>query len=174
MNTGRNNPMLDARGRCAALIASLLLAVACGCASKPMGERFDANVPAAQLRQNLAADFPVGMTEQQVRSKLDQVGVSDKYRMDYPKTDARPHVLLARLFQPGGFWIDDDDEYINWTDVSFVFSAQDTLDRIAVFEDGNRYLGGLPINPPKRPMAGRMERWPAPPPPPENPLEGAE
>lgn len=127
-----------------------------------------------EVRDIVAARIPVGSTPEQVESGLDALGVSGKYRMNYAATDARPRVLLARLFEPGGFWLHSDDDLVEWVDVSFVFTQPpEKLDRTIVFRDKLRYFQREPIvypHAPKRALMARPGRFPAPIPPPEDPM----
>lgn len=106
-----------------------------------------------------------------VQGRLDALKVSRKHRMHYPPTDSRPEVLLVRMFD-GGFWIDEEDDFVEWLDLSLVFEAGG-FDRALLYRDRVRYFEGDPVNPPTRPAAGPMLRYPGPIPPPVDPLEGA-
>ncbi len=98
--------------------------------------------------------------------------------MNYPANGARPRVLLARLFEPGGFWLHGDDDDVEWVDVSFAFSAlPEKLDRVIVFRDKLRYFDREPIvypHAPRRALASRPGRFPRPIPPPIDPLSEGE
>ena len=92
--------------------------------------------------------------------------------MLYPPTAARPEVLLARLYPPGGFWLDVVD-WIDFVDVSFVFNGSHALERWVTYRDEIRYFQGDPVKGPSREPMARVPRYPGKPPPPSDPLEGA-
>jgi hypothetical protein len=131
-----------------------------------------------QIRSTLATQIPPGASPDQVKQGLGKLGVGDKYRIDYPPKDGRPQVLLTRLFDAGGFWMHGEDCDVEWVDVSFVFTPPpERLDRTLLFRDKLRYFNGDPItspNSPRRPLMARPQHYPAPIPPPVDPLEGAE
>ena len=131
-----------------------------------------ANMEDAQISTVLGQHFRPGMTVDSVRSELSALRVHEGDTLLYPKTETRPEVLLARLFPPGGFWIDVTDS-IEFVDVSFEFSGAGTLDRWVMFRDSIRYFHGEAVKGPSREPMTRVPPYPGKPPPPINPLEGA-
>jgi len=143
-----------------------------GCAAPGLYARMDDS----QIRSVLAEKCPVGSLEAQVSASLDSLGAPKGTRLVYPATEARPRVLLLRLFADRGFWLSSDDADVAWLDISFVFSPEDKLQRTLLFRDSIRYGFGEPItspNTPKRPLKGPLKHYPSPIPPPVDPLEGA-
>ncbi len=138
----------------------------CGCGSYPL----HANMEDAELHQKLAEYFHPGMTVGSVKAELSTLRIHEGDTLLYPKSDARPEVLLARLFPPGGFWIDDVTDSIDFVDVSFVFGASGTLDRWVTYRDSVRYFQGEAVKGPSREPMTRVPRYPGKPPPPLNPL----
>jgi hypothetical protein len=153
-----------------ATLAAAALLVS-GCASAPP---ISARNSDAEIRGILEARIPAQSTPDEVDRVLDELQVSAKHRMNYAATESRPRVLLARLFEPGGFWVRGDDDDVEWVDVSFVFSPPpERLDRTIVFRDKLRYFHGDPIvfsHAPKRALASRPGRFPLPIPPPMDPI----
>lgn len=141
------------------------------CSARPYP--LNANLTLDQTRAVVAANFPAGMPLDGVRTKLEELRVKRGDQMLYEATATRPKVLLARLWEPGGFWVTETDEEVKWTDLSFVFGPSDKLEKTLIFQDGNRYFQGRPVYPPSRPLAGGVRDWPAPPGPPMDPLEKA-
>lgn len=154
------------------LAAAVASGLCGGCASAPAVSARNSD---AEIRSVLQEKVPAQATPDEVSRALDQLGVSGRHRMNYPAADSRPHVLLARLFEPGGFWLHGDDDDVEWVDVSFVFSAPpERLERTIVFRDKLRYFQREPIvypHAPKRALMSRPGRFPAPIPPPADPLE---
>jgi len=140
-----------------------------GCASYPL----HANLEDAELRTRLAANLPHGMSEDAVKSTLVSLRVPERVQMRYPATGGRPEVLLARLFPPGGFWVDDSLDTVEFVDVSFVFDPTLRLDRTVIYRDQVRYFQGDLVKGPTREPMTRPPRYPGMPPPPADPLEGA-
>jgi hypothetical protein len=132
------------------------------------------NMTDDQIEARLAENFAPGMTQPEVSSKLDELRVPSRYRLDYPRTDSRPEVLLARLYPPGGFWVTHEDDLIKFVDVSFVFdaAAPPKLVRFPIFRDGVRYFQHEPVYGPTRKPIRPIQPYPASPPPPADPLEG--
>ncbi len=147
-------------------VLCLSLALA-GCAVTKMG----ATQNDQELRATLAANFPPGMSVDQVHAKLNDLGVSKKFRTLYPKTESRPEVLLVRMYY-GGFWVDQGRYTLKWADASYIFGDAG-LERVLLYRDHVEYFYGDPLWPPTRPAQGPLYRWPAPIPPPIDPLEGA-
>jgi hypothetical protein len=149
------------------------LFAASGCASAP---KLTARMDDARVRSVLSGACAAGSTESDVQNDLDSLGVSHAYRTIYAGTGDRPRVLLARVFDGRGFWLDSDDTLMNWLDISFVFAADGRLERTLLFRDKMRYAHGEPItypNAPRRMLQSPPRHYPAPIPPPADPLEGA-
>ncbi len=148
----------------AILSAIVMLA---GCATTKMG----ATQSDQELRATLDQNFPKGMSVEQVHAKLNDLGVSKKFRIVYPRTESRPAILLVRMYY-GGFWVDSGRYTLNWADASYVFGDAG-LDRVLLYRDRVEYYDFDPLWPPTRPAQGPVYRWPSPIPPPIDPLEGA-
>ncbi|MCC6677841.1 MAG: hypothetical protein IT436_11905 [Phycisphaerales bacterium] len=148
----------------------LLPLTACSTAPYPL----HANQTLAQTREVVNANFPPGMPLDTVRSTLENLRVKRGDQLLYEPTATRPKVLLARLWEPGGFWITESDQTIKWTDLSFLFDPADKLERTLIYQDGNRYFEGRPAYPPSRPLEGGIRDWPGRPGPPIDPIEKAE
>lgn len=156
-------------------IITLLCAFACfftTACSAP--SKINANMTDTTLRAKLATVIQDGMTREQVDQGLDTLDVSKDWRMWYDAQDGRPPIQFVRIFPPGGFWPQNDGGFISWVDVSFVFSNGTNLSRTVLFRDGVRYTGAYPLNPPQRTPAGPIGAFPAPIPPPLNPLQFSE
>ena len=156
-----------------ALIACAMTLIG-GCAAPGLHARMSDD----QVRSVLAANFTPAMTEEDVQSKLDGLGVGRGYRFEYPAAEgpggtARPHVLLVRMFNDGGFFLENEDYVVEWLDVSFVFEPPNSLSRTAIFRDKLRYFQREPIDAPSRPTLRPLRPYPAPIPPPADPLENA-
>lgn len=146
------------------------LLAACSTAPYPL----HANQTLAQTREVVSANFPAGMPLDQVKARLVDLRISPGDQILYPATATRPKVLLARLWEPGGFWVTESDQNIKWTDLSFLFDPADMLQRTLIYQDGNRYFQGRPAYPPSRPLEGGIRDWPGRPGPPIDPIEKAE
>ena len=91
-----------------------------------------------------------------------------------PPTAERPEkVLLARSFMDRGMWLDGADSDIQFMDISYVFSPQNQLTRVLIFNDRVRYIEGWPSGTNDRPLQGPLKQYPFPIPPPIDPLQGA-
>lgn len=156
--------------RRALCFAVCMAMAACSTAPYPL----HANQTIGQTRAVVAAEFPAGMPVDGVRSHLEELRVKAGDQLLYPATADRGKVLLARLWEPGGFWVTEPDQNVKWTDLSFVFDREDKLDRTLIYQDGNRYFQGRPAYPPSRPVQGGPRDWPGRPGPPVDPLEKAE
>jgi hypothetical protein len=155
------------------LLVILVGLVFAGCSAAP---QVSARMDDAQVRSVLAAHCPPASTVAQVQSSLDALNVRKGSRILYPTTASRGPVLLVRLFEGRGFWLDSDGSDVKFLDISFAFTPGEQLDRTLLFRDRLRYVQGDPItspNSPKRPLARPLDRYPAPIPPPMDPLEGA-
>lgn len=159
--------MLKSLGRLALLLAVL---AAGACAQIPL----HANLTDAELHQRLNENFQPGMTRPAVDAKLDELKVSGKARVWYD-TPPSPPQLLVRLYQPGGLWLDEGDQLVEWVDAVFVFGREQPplLERTATFRSHQRYWHGDPVNIPATPTKYPWGRYPIPPPPPLDPLVGA-
>lgn len=122
----------------------------------------------------LAANFTVGMPVSEVGERLSELRIPESRRLRYPQTESRPAVLLARVSPPGGMWLEPAGHSLEWVDVSFLLDETPNLTGWVIFRDGIRYADGYPVNAPGRALMGRVPRWPGLPPPPTDPLEGAE
>lgn len=111
------------------------------------------------------------MTYAQVNGELDALNISDRWRLRYKATETRPEVLLARLYPPGGFWVDGGDDTVEFVDVSFIFDPTQTLTGWKMFRDSVRYFNGGVAYGPTRPTMAPIADYPAAPPPPKDPLE---
>lgn len=149
---------------------SFLSLAACSTAPYPL----HANQTMPQTREVVVAEFPAGMPLESVRAHLEEARVKRGDQMLYPATSDHGHVLLARLWEPGGFWVTEPDQDVKWTDLSFVFDRDDKLERVLIYQDGNRYFQGRPVYPPSRATEGGLRDYPVRPGPPADPLEKAE
>jgi hypothetical protein len=155
------------------LLALLWTAALAACGHAPA---VSARMDDALVRSILAAHCSTGSTASQIGAGLDSLGIKPGSRMLYPAAPSRGPVLLVRLFEDRGFWLDSDDADVKWLDISFAFSGDDHLERTLLFRDRLRYVQGEPItspNSPKRPLARPLEHYPSPIPPPIDPLQGA-
>lgn len=150
-------------------VSCVAVAALGGCASSPL----HANMEDSQIRARLDEHFHAGMTVDAVKGELSALRVREGDTLLYPRTEARPEVLLARVFPPGGFWIDVQD-WIEFVDVSFVFGDGRTLERWVMYRDSVRYFEGEAVKGPTREPLTRVPRYPGKPPPPLDPLKGAE
>jgi hypothetical protein len=146
-----------------------VLSLAAACAPYPL----HSNMTDAQIRAVVGDNFPRGLSQDQVGAKLSELRVPDRVRHLYPAEGSRPPVLLARLLPPGGAWLNEGDQTIDWVDLSFVFNPPGSLDRVLLFRDNVRYFQGRPISQPRRPAVRPVDDYPIAPPPPMDPLEGA-
>ncbi|MBL9001171.1 MAG: hypothetical protein JNK25_08545 [Phycisphaerae bacterium] len=157
--------MMPSPASAATLMATIALAA---CAPSPM---INANKSDEFIRGALAPVVMEGMTREQVNAGLDELHVSREFRLWYNAEGDRPPVQFVRLFPPGGFWPGNQEGWINWVDISFVFGDGTHLSRTVLFRDGVRYVGSYPLNPPKRTPAAPFQALPSPPPPPLDPLQ---
>ncbi len=130
----------------------------------------NANLTRADLETKVTANFHKGMTYDEVNAKLTQLGVSDGVRHTY--SPIPPREMLARLLPPGGAWVDDDVQLIDWWDLTFSFDPTDHLAAARAYSGGARYIEGWAdnIRPPLPP--GTRVRFPQPVPPPPEPPPG--
>lgn len=144
-----------------AIAAALVLS---GCKSHPI----NANLTDAELNAKLEASFHPGMPLPQIESELDKLNVSRKYRHLYPGDPAAgtQHRLLARVFGPGGFWVDSGVSTVNWVDINFNLSPGDQLTTMDTVRGGLRYVNGQPYAPLPYETLYPLENFPNPPPPP--------
>ncbi len=138
-----------------------------GCGSYPL----NANMEDAQINTVLGQHFHTGMTVSAVQAELSTLRVHEGDTLLYPSTPQRPEVLLARLWPPGGFWMDPTG-IINFVDISFVFGSNNLLERWVLFDDRIRYMGSEAVLGPSREPMTRVPPYPGKPPPPLNPLQG--
>ncbi|MBL0921422.1 MAG: hypothetical protein IBJ10_04755 [Phycisphaerales bacterium] len=130
------------------------------------------------FQERAAAEFEPGMNLAEVESRLDALRQGPDQRLWYPPTPTRGPTLLARFFEPGGFWVRSEDALVQWVDLAFEFESnpQDagaTVRSIWMFRDKARYFQGGPAYGPRRPAMAPLRRWPAPPPPPVDPYQDA-
>lgn len=130
------------------------------------------------FQDRAAAEFRPGMTVFEVESRLDELRQDAGLRLWYEPTESRGPTLLARFFPPGGFWIRSEDQLVEWVDLAFEFTAsplpeERALSALWMYRDKVRYFQGGPAYGPRRPAMARVRRWPASPPPPVDPFEGA-
>jgi len=150
------------------LLATLGAVLVGGCGTYPL----NANMEDSQINAVLAEHFHAGMPVESIKAELTTLRVNEGDTLLYPKTDTRPQVLLARLWPPGGFWIDGTTDSVNFVDVSFVLTPSSTLERWALYDDSIRYLGGEAVKGPMREPMTRVPNYPGKPPPPLDPLAG--
>ena len=157
-------------------IAFSILSIVCSslltaCQSAPILARLQT----PDLIATLDKHTPIGSSEAQVRAGLNAMEIPSGLVIDYPPTAERPEkVLLARSFMDRGMWLDGADSDIQFMDISYVFSPQDQVTRILIFNDRIRYVEGQPYgNSGGRPLRGPLKQYPFPIPPPVDPLQGA-
>lgn len=137
------------------------------CAQIPL----HANLTDTELHRRIDEHFTRGMTRPQVEATLDELNAAKKTRLWYDQPPAPPQ-LLARLYEAGGFWLNEEDQTVEWVDAVFVFAAgaEPTYERTELFRSRQRYFQGEPVNIPDTPTMHRWRDYPAPPPPPAQPL----
>lgn len=143
--------------------ACLGVVLAAGCTSYPI----HAMQTDAELAATLSESFWAGMPYDEVNATLTELRVSEKYRHTY--AGSPPREMLARVFRPGGFWLDRDIEHVRWVDLTFSFDEADTLAGLWTSRGGARYVDGWPITITPSPFLGDRQYYPAPPPPPVTP-----
>jgi hypothetical protein len=150
------------------LIAALLLPLGPIACNSP--NALNSLLTRDQLNTRINANFHTGMTYQDVNAKLTQLRVSEGTRHTYAPTP--PREMLVRLLPPGGAWVTESDQLIEWWDVTFSFDPQDRLAAARALNGGARYVDGFAanINPPLPP--GVRVRYPQPVPPPSLPPAG--
>lgn len=149
-------------------LATALVGVAAGCAQIPM----HANLTDAEYRSRLDQHFHAGMTRAEVESTLDGLKVSKKTRLWYDEAPAPPQ-LLVRVYEAGGFWLNEGDQIVEWVDTVYVFGRQSPeplMERVETFRRHQRYHHGEPVNIPDEPTMHPWGDYPMPPPPPARPL----
>lgn len=152
------------------LIGALTVLTALGaCASRPMSVRLNNE----QWRTMTAEHFHRGMTEAEVHSELDALGMSRDYRMNYDATPQRGRVLLARSYVGGGAFVNRGDSRLEFNDLSFEFDASGGLAHVYGLQDAVRYFNGGPAYGPQRATMKPVGRFPGTVPPPVDPLEKA-
>ena len=134
--------------------------LAVGCQSYPLhGLLTD-----AELQSRLSEHFSRGMSYDEVNSTLTDLRVSENYRHTY--ADSPPRDMLARLYPPGGFWVDRKSQHVKWIDLTFAFDESDSLDALWSSRGGARYIDYFPSYITPSPVIGSLGYYPAPPPPP--------
>ena len=139
------------------------------CAPYPL----HANMLDREFNSVLDQNFRPGMSQGDVHATLDDLRISRNDRLLY-ETD--PPQLLARVYQPGGRFIHQDDQTIEWVDTWFVFGGGrgefDSLTRWYTRRGSQRYFHGQPVYaPPPSETAYPTRRSPFSPPPPAEPPE---
>jgi hypothetical protein len=152
-----------------ALIAGAMSIALAACAPYPL----HANMLDAEFHAVLSRHFRPGMSQAEVHAALDDLRVSRRDRLLY---DTNPPQLLARVYQPGGRFIHQDDQTIEWVDTWFVFGGGrgelNSLSRWYTRRGSQRYFHGEPVYaPPLSETAGPTRRYPFSPPPPAQPPE---
>jgi len=126
----------------------------------------------AQYRQVLAADFPPGMTLDQVKTELKTLSVSQDFAHLYPPSPNGQQVYLVRTYPPTGPWPQfGADSNVEFVDISYVFGPDGKLQQSLIYRDGIRYGNGMIMDGPSRTGLEPQGRWMTGPP--ANPLEGA-
>lgn len=148
--------------------------LAVGACAGPPG--LSARMSDEEVRAVLARETPAGMTEEGVRAAMDRLEAPASSRTVFPADGQRPKVLLQRVFEQRGFWLHSDNDLVEFLDVSFVFTARDTLERAMLHRDKVRYIRGEAVvfpNAPRRRLQHHPGHYPRPIPPPVDPLEDA-
>jgi len=101
------------------LVAALAPLV--GCASR--GPTLHANLSTPEMHERMAAHFEPGMTRGQVEAELDVL----KQRADRRIWRDEPPAMLARVYEPGGFWVTETHDYVELYDLVFNFDGSLTL-----------------------------------------------
>lgn len=133
-----------------------VLLLLCACAPYPL----HANMTDAQIDETLAANFHAGMPRDTVDSTLSDLRISRKWRRWYES----PPRMIVRLCEPGGFWVNSDDETVEWVDVLYQFDESLNLKDWKTQRDHTRYVGGRPLY---WKYDGPPRDFPIPPPPPK-------
>lgn len=159
----RVTPQLRAVG----LISGLVVSIASAACTTHV---LNANLTFDELSARVGSNFHQGMAYEDVNAKLTALGVPEGVRRTYAPNP--PREMLTRLYPPGGAWVDQHDQLIEWWDLTFSFDAQDRLSAARAFNGGARYIDGFAdyVNPPPEP--GVAVRYPQPIPPPPQPPEG--
>lgn len=153
-----------------------LLALISGCAQVPL----HSNLTNTEMHQKIDENFTPGMTRVDVIRKLDELHVPGKNRIWYDQPEwegGAPPQLLVRLYPPGGFWLDEEDQILSYADAVFVFrregqAGDEKYERTEIFRHTQRYHGGEPVNIPATPTKYPWGYYPTPPPPPRDPPVG--
>jgi hypothetical protein len=150
-----------------ALLAGATTVALTACAPYPL----HANMLDPQFHSVLDQNFRPGMSRGEVDARLDDLRVSRNDRLMY---ETVPPQLLARVYQPGGRFIHQDDQTIEWVDTWFVFGGgageMDSLSRWYTRRGNQRYFHGEPVYSPTD-TAYPAQRYPFSPPPPAQPPE---
>lgn len=150
------------------LAVLLPLGMLTACAQIPL----HANLTDTELHARLDSNFTPGMTRSQLEAKLDELRAAKKTRLWYDEPPSPPQ-LLARLYEAGGFWLNEEDQIVEWVDTVFVFGRQEPeplYERTETFRRRQRYFQGEPVNIPPEPTLHPWGDYPMPPPPPARPL----
>ncbi len=128
------------------LLAGVLLACILPGCGKPY--YLHSNLSDAEIRSRLDANVTPGMTREQIETKLDELRVTSRYRKFYPARVDPPRdaVLLVRLWEPGGLWIDSDMEWHHWVDAMFIFDANGGMSRIETVRTEEEFFQGQPVH----------------------------
>lgn len=107
-----------------------------GCASYPL----HANLTDAELRSRVEERFTPGMTREEVELTLAEARLEKKWRI----VREQPPGILQRVWQPGGFWVNDAHEIVEWVDLELFFSDRWVLERWSTTRHVMRYDHGRP------------------------------
>ena len=102
----------------AGMIAMTLLA-----ACAPSRPTLHANLSTPEMNERMAAHFAPGMSRGEVEAELDVL----KQRADRRIWRDEPPGLLARVYEPGGFWVTETHDYVELYDLVFNFDSGLTL-----------------------------------------------
>lgn len=148
--------------RLLATFVSLVFLTACATKTPTL----HANLSTPEMDARLAEHFSPGMTRGEVESTLDFL----KQRSDRRIWSDTPPAMLARVYEPGGFWVTEQHDYLELYDLVFRFDDSITLESWTAkpftlrYDYGDPYIweGGPPRGWPLEPLPPREWR-PAPP-----------
>lgn len=162
------------RAAALACLAALAPALTSACAGPP---GLSARMSDDEVRAVLAREARPGTPEPDLRATLDRLGAPARSRTLYPATESRPAVLLQRVYEGRGMWLQSDNDLVEYLDISLVLTPDHALERALLHRDKVRFVRGEAIiypHAPRRKLAGPPTRWPGPLPPPTDPLEDAQ
>lgn len=134
----------------------VLGAMLAGCAGAPL----HASMTDPEFRAVVEPRFTPGMTRAEVEATLTELEQPSKWRI----VREEPPGILQRVWEPGGFWVTDAHDIVEWVDLSFHFDGAWVLERWEMQRQVMRYDNGLPYR--WDPADGPPRRWPAAPLPP--------